>query len=69
MAVVVMESISLWLSDRTRCRYTVLAEPAGKRIQRSAWRIATAMIVLAMLTLGPALAWRLRTGAWLDGSP
>ncbi|MCB2144981.1 MAG: hypothetical protein KQI81_00810 [Deltaproteobacteria bacterium] len=69
VAVVVMESIAIWLADRTRRRYPVLAGPAGKRIQRSAWGIVTAMIGFTMLALGPAIAWRLRTGVWLNGSP
>ena len=69
VAVILMESTALWLADRTRCRYPVLADPAGERIQRSAWRIVIAMIGFTMLTLGPAIAWRLRTGVWLNGSP
>jgi hypothetical protein len=68
VAVVVMESIALWLADRTRHRYPVLADPAATRIRRSAWRIATTLIVFTALTVGPAIAWRLRTGVWLDGA-
>jgi hypothetical protein len=68
LAVVVMESIALWIADRIRCRYPVLDDPAAKRIHRSSWRIAIAMIGFAMLALGPAIVWRLRTGVWLDGS-
>jgi hypothetical protein len=68
MAVVVMESIALWLADRTRRRYPVLADPATKRIRRSAWHIDS-LIGFTILTAGPAIAWRLRTGVWLDGSP
>jgi len=69
LAVVVLENIALWLSDRTRCRYPVLADPAARRIRRSAWRITIAMIGFTILTVGPAIAWRLRTGVWLNGSP
>ena len=68
MAVVVMESIALWLAARTRCRYPVLSDPACNRIRRSAWRIAIILVVFTVLTAGPAIAWRLRTGTWLDGS-
>lgn len=67
MAVVVLESVVLWLVDRTRGRHPALADPAGKRIRRSAWRIAMALVGFTILTVGPAIAWRLRTGVWLDG--
>jgi hypothetical protein len=69
IAVVVMESIALWLAAHTRCRYPILADPAAGRVRRSAWRIATALMVFTLLTAGPAIAWRLRNGTWLDGSP
>ena len=68
MAAVVMESIALWLAEHTRGRHPVLTNPAGKRILRSAWRIAIILVVFTVLTAGPAIAWRLRTGTWLDGS-
>ena len=68
VAVVVMESIALWLADRTRRRYPILADPAAKRIRRSAWCMAIAMIGFTILAVGPAIAWRLRTGVWLDGA-
>ncbi|MBR9985088.1 MAG: hypothetical protein KFF68_04190 [Desulfosarcina sp.] len=68
MAVVVMESIALWLAGRTRGRHPVLTDPADKRILQSAWRIAIILVVFTVLTAGPAIAWRLRTGTWLDGS-
>ncbi len=69
MAVVVMESNALWLAARTRRQYPILADPAAIRIRRSAWRIAITLMVFTLLTAGPAVAWRLRTGAWLNGSP
>ncbi len=68
MAAVLMESITLWIAEHTRCRYSVLTDPAGKRIRRSAWRIAITVMVFTLLTAGPAIAWRLRTGVWLNGS-
>jgi hypothetical protein len=68
VAVVVMESIALWLAGRTRNRYPVLADPAATRIRRSAWRIAITLMVFTVLTVGPAIAWRLRNGVWLDGA-
>ncbi|WP_372679202.1 hypothetical protein [Desulfosarcina sp.] len=68
MAIVLMEGIALWLATRVRCRYPVLADPAGIRIRQSARRIAISVMVFTILTAGPAVAWRLRTGTWLDGS-
>ena len=69
MAVVVLESAALWLSDHTRARHPALADPADQRIHRSAWRIAMVVIGFTLLTVGPAIAWHLRTGVWLDGLP
>ena len=69
MAIVLMESTALWLAQRTRCRHPVLTVPAVRRIRRSAWRIAVSVMVFTILTAGPAIAWHLRTGTWLDGSP
>lgn len=69
MAAVLMESITLWIAEHTRCRHPVLTDPAGNRIRRSAWRIAITVMVFTLLTAGPTIAWRLRTGVWLNGSP
>ena len=69
MAVIVMESIAIWLADRIRRRHTMLADPAIARIRRAAWRMAIALIGFTVLTAGPAIAWRLRTGVWLGVSP
>jgi hypothetical protein len=68
MAIVVLESVALWLADRTLSRVPALAAPARKRIRQAAWRITIALIGFTVLTAGPAIVWRLRTGAWLDGS-
>jgi hypothetical protein len=68
MAVVVLESIALWLAGLTRRRHPVLDDPAARRIRRSAWRIAISVAIFTLLTAGPAIAWRLRTGVWLNGS-
>jgi hypothetical protein len=67
-AAVVMASIALWLADRTRCRYPVLNDPAVNCIRKAAWRMVWALIGFTILAVGPAIAWRLRTGVWLDGS-
>ncbi len=69
VAVVVMQSIALWLADRTRRRYPVLADPAAKRIRRSAWLILIGLMGFSILTVGPAIAWRLHAGVWLNGLP
>lgn len=67
MAVALAESIALGLADRTRRRFPLLAEPALRRIRVAAWRIALALLGFTLLTTGPAIAWRLHTGVWLDG--
>ena len=68
MAIVVMESVSIWIADRTRRRLPELKDPAGRRIRQAAWRTTFALVVFTILTVGPAIVWRLRTGVWLDGS-
>lgn len=69
MAVVVMENAALWLADHTRGRFPALADPAKKRIRRAAWRTIIALIGFTVLVTGPAIAWRLHTGVWLNGAP
>jgi hypothetical protein len=69
LAAVVLESISLGLAVRTRDRYPQLNVPATLLITNAAWRIVIALIGFSLLTAGPALSWRLRTGVWLHGSP
>jgi hypothetical protein len=69
MAIVVMESVSIWIADRTRRRLHDLKEPAGRRIRQAAWRTVVALVCFTILTAAPAITWRLRTGVWLDGSP
>jgi hypothetical protein len=68
LAVVVLESTALWLADGTRRRHPVLAVPASRRMRQAAWRITIALIGYTVLTVGPAIVWRLRNGIWLDGS-
>ena len=67
MALILTHSIALWLADRTRSLHPQLADPAARRIRRSAWRVIAAVIGFTLLTAGPAILWRLRTGAWLQG--
>jgi hypothetical protein len=68
MTVIVMESIALWLADRIHYRYPMQADPAVARFRRAAWRMVLTLIGFTVSTTGPAIAWRLRTGVWLDGS-
>ena len=68
LAVVSLEAVAFWAADHTRHRYPVLAEPAGRRRRTAARRIAAGIIAFTLLTVGPALVWRLRTGAWINGS-
>jgi hypothetical protein len=68
MGVVAGEGLALWLADRVRVRQPLLSRPAVGRIRRAAWRLTAALIAFTLLTVVPAVIWRLRTGAWLDGS-
>jgi len=69
LAGVALEGVAFWVADHTRRRYPVLAEAAERRCRRAVWRIMVAVMAFTLLTVGPALAWRLHTGVWLDGSP
>ncbi len=69
MAVVVLENVALWLANRTRMCHPTLAGPSAMRMRRAAGRTIMALITFTIFTAGPAIAWRLRTGVWLDGSP
>lgn len=68
VALAVMEGVTLWLADHARRRHPLLADAACRTIGRAARRMMLALIVFTLLTAGPALAWRLRTGVWLDGT-
>ena len=68
MAVVAMESVALGLADRARRSHPALAAPASRRVRQAARRIVIALIGFTLLTAGPAIAWRLRTGVWLHGT-
>jgi len=65
MAIAVLSSISLWVSDRVRRRNQLLSTPAVSRIRRSAWQLLAAVLLFTALTAGPALLWRLHTGVWM----
>jgi hypothetical protein len=67
IAMVFAECTVLFLIDRVRRRHEALAGPAAKRIRRGGRRIVFALVVFTVLTMGPALCWRLRTGVWLGG--
>jgi hypothetical protein len=69
LAAVVIESITLGLSTGVRLRHPELRVPSNRLIKNAAWRIAIALIGFSLLTIGPAISWRLRTGVWLHGSP
>jgi hypothetical protein len=68
LAVAVMESTALSIAHRTRDRHPVLAGAAERRCRQAAWRILASVVAFMLLTVGPAIAWRLRTGFWIDGS-
>jgi len=68
LAVVMLEGVAFWVADHTARTHAVLAEPAGRRRRKAAWRVTISILVFTLLTIGPALAWRMRTGVWMDGS-
>jgi hypothetical protein len=65
MAAAVLSSVSLWTADHVRSHHPLLSKPAVKRIHDSAWQLLAAIILFTILTAGPALVWRLRTGVWM----
>lgn len=67
MVVVVLEGAALWLADRVRANHPNLAPSAVNRLRRAAWCIIGSLLGFTLLTAGPALLWRLRTGVWLHG--
>ncbi len=68
LALIAMESVALCVADQIRRRQPALAALAGRRVRRAGWRILIALIGFTLLTTGPAIAWRLRTGMWLHGT-
>ena len=68
LALVTLEGVAFWVADHTGKKYAILAGPAGHRRRQAAWRIMSGIILFSILTLGPAMAWRWRTGVWMDGS-
>lgn len=69
LTAAVMEGVAFWVAHDSSRRYPILSAPANRRLRRAAWRILAAIIGYTLLTAGPAIAWRLRTGVWMDGSP
>lgn len=67
MAVAVLEAIALWVADRTRRMHTPLAATAIDRLRKAAQRMVWALAGFYLLSTGPAIIWRLRTGVWLGG--
>ena len=68
LAVVVLESLALWAARHAGCHHAHLAEPSTRRARTATIRMMFAILLFTLLTVGPALVWRLRYGVWLDGS-
>lgn len=69
LTVAVLESLTVGLTRYVRLRHPALTASANRFSKRAALRIAIALIGFSLLTVGPAVTWRLRTGVWLHGSP
>jgi hypothetical protein len=65
MAAAVLSSVSFWVAGHVRRRQPALSKPAIKRIRQSARQLLAAILLFTVLTAGPALLWRLRTGVWM----
>ncbi|BBO91437.1 hypothetical protein [Desulfosarcina ovata] len=67
LAIILLESIALWTAGRIRS-HAPLVDPADQRMRQAVWRIVVALVGFTLLTAGPAILWRLRTGVWMDGT-
>ncbi len=67
LAAGMLESAALSVADGVRTRHPRLAWAARRRIRQAARRILIAVVGFTLLTVGPAILWRLRTGVWLTG--
>ncbi|MCJ8502238.1 hypothetical protein [Desulfatitalea alkaliphila] len=65
MAVTLTAGVTLWTADRVRRRHPLLSDAATTLMVRAARRMLLALLLFILLTAGPALAWKLRTGLWL----
>lgn len=68
LAAVALESLALWAAQFARRHHPQLAEPALARGRQALHRIALAIVIFLVMTIGPAIIWRLSTGVWMDGS-
>lgn len=68
LALIVLESLALWVANAARRRHPQLTASAERRGRRAVMRMVTAIAVYTLLTAGSAILWRLRTGVWMDGS-
>ncbi len=68
LAAVSLEGVAFWVADHVYGTHPVLARPADRRRRTAAWRILAGFTAFTILTLGAAIAWRLRNGVWMDGS-
>lgn len=65
MTVTVATGVTLWAADRVRRRHPSLSAAADAIMGRAARRMMVALLLFILLTAGPALAWKVRTGLWL----
>jgi hypothetical protein len=66
IAVVALEGAALWTAQRILQRFPDLRKPAIRRCRKANARILAALVGYSVLTLSPALHWRMSTGVWLS---
>jgi hypothetical protein len=68
LAVVLLEGTALGAACRVYRQYPNLSAHAQRRCQQANSRIFDAVIGYTVLTLFPAIHWRLSTGVWMNGN-
>lgn len=65
LAVAALEGPAAWTSAAISSRYPAVSDAAAVRVHLSGRRIVVAVPLFFLLSVGPALLWRLRFGVWM----
>jgi hypothetical protein len=65
LAVAALEGPAAWAAAAIAGRYPSMTEAGAVRVRRSGRRIVFAVLLFFLLSVGPALLWRLRFGVWM----